>query len=530
MPSAAPGQDFDAIVIGGGVNGLVCAILLAQAKRRVILLEAQDRVGGMCRTSEIAPGFRVSTVAHLVGPLDAEALKSLKLLKLGLQFTARQTGAVALSMDGNHILLGEDLRHTSQSLQVHSASDARAWAPHETRMRKAAQSLQAWTHQTPAFSGGSEPGRGGLFGGRSGSRASAQLEPDIAAQLEQSIADLLDVAFESPLLKGALALDAILGNAMPPNATGTALLPVLKRSMEPQNTNGLVHPQGGAGGLTAALVKAAELAGLKIRTGAKAVQFLFDGGRIAGVQMASGEAVYAPHIVSSLDPQETYLRMGAERDLPFGFKRQLYGYRNAGAVAKINLALSGLPSFKGLDKRHLKERLLVCSSVAELERSFAAFEQGRFSSDMALEVTIPSVHDASLARPGTHVMSINATYVPRRLASGTWEQARAELVSIVGAKLRQYAPELPDLVVAADVYTPEDLAEMSGGAGCHWHGGDLSLDQLGVFRPALNAGRGASPVPGLYLCGAGTHPLGGVTGTNGRLAAEAVLAASAGTP
>jgi phytoene dehydrogenase-like protein len=127
-------------------------------------------------------------------------------------------------------------------------------------------------------------------------------------------------------------------------------------------------------------------------------------------------------------------------------------------------------------------------------------------------------------------MSINATYVPRRLASGTWEQARAELVSIIGSKLRQYAPELPDLVVAADVYTPEDLAVLGGGAGCHWHGGDLSPDQLGVFRPALNAGRGPTPVPGLYLCGAGTHPLGGVTGTNGRLAAEAVLAAMAGTP
>lgn len=528
MRSAAPGQDFDAIVIGGGVNGLVCAILLAQAKRRVVLLEAQDRLGGMCRTSEIAPGYRVSTFAHLVGPLDTDVLKSLKLLKLGLQFTARQTGAVALSMDGRHIHIGEDLRHTAQSLQAHSPEDARAWAPHETRMRKAAQTLHAWTHQLPAFASGPEPGRGGIFGGRAASRASAVLDADLAGQLDLSVTALLDQTFVNPLLKGALAFDAIIGNSMPPTAAGTALLPVLKRSLEPQNANGVVHPLGGAGALISALSKAAELAGLKVKTGAKAVQFLFAGGRIAGVQLASGEAVYAPHIVSSLDPKETLLRMGAERDLPFGYRRQLTGYRSEGAVAKVNLALSALPTFKGLDKRHLKDRLLICQSMAELERSFAAFEQGRFSSDLALEVTIPSVHDASLVRPGTHVMSINATYVPRKLASGSWEQARAELVSIVGGKLRQYAPELPDLVVAADVYTPEDLAEIGGGAGCHWHGGDLSLDQLGLFRPALNATRTPSPVPGLYLCGAGTHPLGGVTGINGRLAAEAVLAVMAG--
>ncbi len=528
MPSAAPGQEFDAIVIGGGVNGLVCGILLAQAKRRVILLEAQDRVGGMCRTTEIAPGYRVSTVAHLVGPLDADVLKSLKLLKLGLQFTARQTGAVALAADGRHIVIGEDLRHTAQSLQVHSQADAKAWASYETRMRKAAQSLQAWTHQVPSIHGGTEGGRGGLFGGRSGGRASSMLEADVAAQMDLPIANVLDQIFDTTLLKGALALDALLGNAMPPSAGGTALLSALKRSLEPQNANGIVHPLGGAGALVTALSKAAELAGLRIKTGAKAVQFLFEGGRIAGVQLASGESVYAPHVISSLNPKTTWLRMGAERDLPLGYKRQLSGYRCEGAVAKVNLALSGLPTFKGLDKRHLKDRLLICSSLSELERSFAAFEQGLFSSDIALEVTIPSVHDASLVRPGGHVMSINATYVPQRLASGSWEQARAELVAIVGAKLRQFAPDLPDLVVAADVYTPEDLSEIGGGAGCHWHGGDLSPDQLGVLRPALNPVRQPTPVPGLYLCGAGTHPMGGVTGTNGRLAAEAVLSVMSG--
>lgn len=520
MPDAAPGQDFDVIVIGGGVNGLVCAVLLAQARKRVIVLEAQDRLGGMCRTDEIAPGFRVSTVAHLVGPLDAEVMKTLRLAKLGLQFSARQTGAVALSPDGRHIVLGEDLRHTAQSLAGHDAGDAKAWPAYATGMRRAAQQLHAWTQQAAVPAAPGETARSSLLGGRA--RQSAP-DAQVAAQLELSIAELLDRNFVTPLLKGAIAFDAVLGNAFAPAAAGTALLPVLRRALEPQNAMGVVHPVGGAGALVATLQKAAEAAGVRIRLGARADQYLFEGGRIAGVHLSSGDAVYAPHVVSSLSPLQTYLRMGAERDLPLGFKRQLQGYRMEGAVAKVNFALNGLPTFKNLDKRYLKERLLVCLSMNELARAHAAFEQGLLSTELALEVTLPSVHDAGLARAGCHVMSVNATYVPSGYGVNDGEQARTGLVTAVLNRLRQFAPDLPDLVAAVDVYLPVDLSAIGGGAGCHWHGGDLSLDQLGALRPAFWAGAPAPLVPGLHLCGAGTHPCGGVTGTNGRLAAEALL-------
>lgn len=520
MPDAVPGQDFDVIVIGGGVNGLVCAVLLAQARKRVIVLEAQDRLGGMCRTDEIAPGFRVSTVAHLVGPLDAEVMKTLRLAKLGLQFSARQTGAVALSPDGRHIVLGEDLRHTAQSLAGHDAGDAKAWPAYATGMRRAAQQLHAWTQQAAVPAAPGETARSSLLGGRA--RQSAP-DAQVAAQLELSIAELLDRNFVTPLLKGAIAFDAVLGNAFAPAAAGTALLPVLRRALEPQNAMGVVHPVGGAGALVATLQKAAEAAGVRIRLGARADQYLFESGRIAGVHLSSGDAVYAPHVVSSLSPLQTYLRMGAERDLPLGFKRQLQGYRMEGAVAKVNFALNGLPTFKNLDKRYLKERLLVCLSMNELARSHAAFEQGLLSTELALEVTLPSVHDAGLARAGCHVMSVNATYVPSGYGVNDGEQARTGLVTAVLNRLRQFAPDLPDLVAAVDVYLPVDLSAIGGGAGCHWHGGDLSLDQLGALRPAFWAGAPAPLVPGLHLCGAGTHPCGGVTGTNGRLAAEAVL-------
>jgi phytoene dehydrogenase-like protein len=305
---------------------------------------------------------------------------------------------------------------------------------------------------------------------------------------------------------------------------GTAFLAVLKRAMDVQNGGGLSHPQGGAGGLVAVLAKAAEAAGVKTRLNARAVHFLFDGGRLAGVELANGEAIYAPHVVSSLDARHTLLKMGAERDLPLGFKRRLHGFRSQGSVAKVNLALSALPNFKGLDRRFLKDRLLVCPSLDYLETSFAACGQGAFASDLAMEITVPTFHDATLARPGHHVMSINVMYVPRTLASGSWENAKGDLLTMIASKLRQFAPELPDQVEGAQVFTPDVLEAMGGGAGNHWHGGDLSMDQLGIFRPIAGASRTATPVPGLYLCGAGTHPCGGATGTNGRIAAEAVLA------
>lgn len=522
-PTRAVAVDVDVVVIGAGVNGLICATLLAQAKRRVVLVEALARAGGLCTTSEVARGHRVSTFAHLAGPIDTALVKALKLQRFGLQLSAKQIATIALSPDGRHIVLDGDLRHSAQTLGLHSPADAKRWPLFDGRMRKMAQQFERWAQTSPGGPFEQAGSRGNLFAARSPSKSSP-VDAELASLLDGSIADFLDEEFETPLLKGALAFDAVLGNALGPRSLGTAFLSVLRNAFDTDTTEGLVHPQGGMGAFVAALSKAAEAAGVRTRLKSRVAHLLFDAHRVAGVELQGGEAIYAPVVVSSLDPKTTLLALGAERHLPFGLKRRLKGFRAQGCVAKVNLALNGPPNFKGLDKRALRERLIICPGVDHLERAFAACEQGSPSPDPALEVTMPSTHDAALAPPGQHVLSVHVLYAPYSLADGSWDKAKDELLARVIATLRQYAPDLPDLVLAADVYTPPDIERLAGAAGGHWHGGDVSLDQLGPLRPAAGLSRHDTPVPGLFLCGAGTHPCGGVTGINGRNAAEAVLA------
>lgn len=519
-----PPSEFDALVIGAGVNGLVCASLLAQAKKRVVVVEARDKPGGVCMTGEVIDGFRVSSFAHLTGPFDAALAKALKLQKVGLTWSATALPTVALSPESRHIVFGRESRATIQSIAVHSAADAQAWPAFDQRMAKAAKVLSRWMRGPPGGLRTQSKGRGGLFAGAGGGKVE-ELDRAVAMQLDQSISDLLDQSFESPALKGALAFDAVVGSGLGPRSPGTALSYAMRRGVA-EDSDGFAHPDGGMGAFATALTKAADAAGVRTRLKSRVKRILFENGRARGVELEGGEIIYASTVISSLDPQTTLLKLGGPRHLPFGLKRRLKGLHVQGMTAKVNLALKGLPAFKGLQRDDLRARLLICPSPEYLDRGYAAAGQGAFSPEPAMEVTIPTLHDSSLAPINEHVLSAHVLYAPYDLASGSWKEARNELVQRVIAVLSNYAPDLSSRILAGDVFAPADIEKVSGALGGHWHGGDLTLDRLGPLRPAAGVARYETPVPGLYLCGSGTHPCGGVTGINGRNAAEVVIAAT----
>lgn len=516
--------DFDAIVIGAGVNGLVCATLLGQAKRRVVIVETREKPGGLCTTGEVIDGYKISTFAHLAGPFDAGVAKALKLNKLGLTWSEKRLPTIALSPDTRHILLDREARATTQALAAHSPNDAKAWNGFDARIAKMAQALERWMQTPPGGPHVQANARGGMFAQRQNTKPSAPLDPQTAATLDGSIADLLDQHFETPLLKGALAFDAVLGNAQGPRSPGTAFTFAMRRALDASAGDGYAHPQGGMGAFAAALSRAAEAAGVRMRLKSRVARILIENNRAVGVELEGGEVIYAPTVVSSLDPKTTLLGLGGPRHLPFGLKRRLKGLHAEGMTAKVNLALSGLPTFRGLDREQLRARMIVCPSIDYLDRGYSSAGQGFFANDPAMEITIPTTHDSLLTPINEHVLSAHVLYAPYMLAKGTWAEVKNDLVQRVIATLTSYAPDLPDKILAGDVYTPPDIERMSGAIGGHWHGLDMTLDQLGPLRPASGVSRYETPVPGLFLCGAGTHPCGGVTGINGRNAADAVLA------
>jgi phytoene dehydrogenase-like protein len=303
----------------------------------------------------------------------------------------------------------------------------------------------------------------------------------------------------------------------------------MRRAMG-EEADGFAHPEGGMGAFANALAKAAETAGVRTRLKSRVKRILFENGRATGVELEGGEIIYASSVISSLDPQTTLLKLGGPRHLPFGLKRRLKGLHVEGVTAKVNLALKGLPAFKGLQRDDLRARLIICPSPEYLDRGFAAAGQGAFSPEPAMEITIPTLHDSQLTPINEHVLSIHLLYAPYKLATGNWTDGKNELVQRVIAVLQNYAPDLSSRILAGDVFAPPDIEKVSGAVGGHWHGGDLALDRLGPLRPAAGVSRYETPVQGLYLCGSGTHPCGGVSGINGRNAAEVVLAATATVP
>jgi phytoene dehydrogenase-like protein len=338
-----------------------------------------------------------------------------------------------------------------------------------------------------------------------------------------NIYDILKENFDNPLLKGALSLDAVLGTFSGPRSNNSVFTALHRMSGNNAGAAGAISiPAGGMGAVTEALAAAAKKAGADIRTSSPVSRILMDGMQVSGVELANGEQLAASTVVSNADPKTTIMDLLGARHVEADFARRINNIRAKGNAAKLHLALDGLPDFKGLSQAQIGQRLVIAPTVEYVELAFNHCKYGEYSAKPVAEITLPSIHDSSLAPNGKHVLSAIIQYAPRKLGAG-WSEGKAAFTEVVMEMLSAYAPDIREKTVATELLTPEDMERDFRMAGGHWHHGELSLDQFLMLRPVPKSAQYKTPVDGLYLCGAGCHPGGGVMGSAGRNAAHAVL-------
>jgi phytoene dehydrogenase-like protein len=518
--SRAGGMQYDAIVVGGGHNGLVCASYLARGGRRVLVLEAAPRVGGAAVTREFAPGFKVSACAHLLHLMPPALIRELDLGSHGLKLAAEALPTVALAEDSRHLKLGPG---SLAALAARSASDAAALADWQALSQRLSRALHPVLGSTPPRLG-SDAWRDAYDLLGIGWRIRRLGRRDMRELLRiggMCVHDLLEERFSLQLLKGALALDAVLGTNFGPRSPGT-VMSLLYRLAGSGAAEALALPQGGLGALSEALAGAARSAGAEVRTSSAVERILVRDDQVAGVRLSSGEELAARTVVSSADPKSTFLGLLGAEHLDAGFVRRVSQLRSRGLTAKLHLALEGVPQFRGLDGEALRGRLLVAPSADYIERAYNHTKYNECSRAPMLEITIPTLADPGLAPAGRHVMSVIVQYAPYALTGG-WESQRQAFTDCILDALAAYAPQLREGIRASELLTPQDLEREFRMTGGHWHHAELSLDQFLMLRPVPGAAHYRAPVPGLYLCGAGCHPGGGVMGLPGRNAARQVI-------
>jgi phytoene dehydrogenase-like protein len=526
-------EAFDAVVVGGGHNGLVTAAYLARAGRRVLVLERRDRVGGAAETSELG-GVRVPRLADTVGRLRPSVVRDLDLKSHGLRLVAPDVRAFAPQPDGRAITLWSDQARTVDGLRAWSHRDADAYPDFDRLVRSLASFVAELAGQTPPDI--KSPGLGdaltGLKLGRTFRGLGKHDAHTILRVLPMAVADFVAEAFETDALRAAIAWRGVRGSFLGPWSAGsTAILLGDSAGNDGGAAGQTVFAIGGPGAVSEALAAAARAAGAEIRCGAEVAAVIARDNRVGGVVLASGEEIAATAVVSGLDPKRTLVGLVDPITLGPTMRWRATNYRTPGVVAKVNLVLERLPRFTaagGDDEGLLRGRILAAPGIDAIERAFDGAKYGRPSDTPVLEATIPSLVDPSLvdgAPAGTHVLSVSAQYAPYGLRDGSWDaDGRADaFADRVVDVLDDLAPGLAASVRAREVITPLDLERDYGLTGGHPLHGEQALDQWFLWRPFLGSGRYRLPVDGLYLCGSGAHPGGGITGQPGQNAAREIL-------
>jgi phytoene dehydrogenase-like protein len=517
-----------AVIIGGGHNGLVAAFYLARAGLRPLVLERRPFVGGACNTEEFAPGFRASTGAYVLSMLREQIWRDMRLARRGLVVDPAGP-SLNLFADGTTFMLDDDVGTTQDEIRRFSKADAAVFPEFESELAGLAEAIRPmfdWTPPNPGLASPRDLPR--LL--HLGTRAVRYRRRLLGAGylFSTSVTQYLDEWFESDVLKAALGWHAINDSVAGPSTPGTAY--VLLHDHAAEEAGGGVRSwgfvRGGMGVVTGLMADAAREAGAEIRTDADVESVLVEGGRAVGVRLAGGEEVRAESVLSNADPKRTFLGLCDAADLPARFLGAIRAYRCEGASLKLNLALSGLPALAGRRAPGDEHRGLiqVTLPLAEMDRQQDDARRGIPAIDPHLEVCFPTVHDPSLAPEGGHVVTVGARSQPYTLAGEGWDVMRNRAADRVVEQLGRFFPDLPGMVVGREALSPLDLERRLALTGGHHLHGDMLPDQLFLLRPVRGAAGYRAPIRGLYLCGAGTHPGGGVTGANGRNCAGVVAA------
>ncbi|MEZ5285818.1 MAG: NAD(P)/FAD-dependent oxidoreductase [Vicinamibacterales bacterium] len=543
---------YDAIVIGGGINGLTAAALLGQAGQRTLLVEMRDEVGGCAAERVIAPGFRVPALAHRSGPLRADVVERLRLTEHGLSFVAQPYRCTALLDDGRAMALAHAPAAAADAIRRVSTGDAEAWPGFVQSLDRLARVVGTLFARTPPDV--DHPGAQDLWTLMRTLGAFRALPTDDAWRLlrwgPMAVADLVSEVFTHEAVRAAVAADGLLGGMFGPWSAGSGLQLLLHEANAAVGVARDTEVAGGPAAAAAALARAARRHGVEVRTGTAVRQIVIRNDRAAGVTLASGDTCLARVVVSALDPRRTCLDLCEPEHVPPEFAWRIRHLRMRGTLAKVHLALSALPAFGDATRAMLAGPVRIAPDLEYLERAFDHAKYGECSAAPWIEFTVPSLADPTRAPAGAHVLSAYVQWVPGEGAAGSRQSPsptpqapsptphapspkshapspdRDAVLRTVLDTLERYAPGLRAIVVQAELITPTDMEAGWGLTGGHIFHGELSLDQAFTMRPLLGWGRYATPISGLYLCGSGTHPGTGLTCGSGANAARVVIDAA----
>jgi len=526
MPSNSSGK-YDAIVIGGGHNGLVNAAYLAKAGKKVLVLERRHIVGGAACTEEIFPGFKFSVCSYVVSLLRPEIIRELDLPRHGLEILPLD-GTFTPMPTGDYLWRVNDHGITRREIARHSKLDAEAYDEFGKAMVQMCRFVKPILSMVPPDPTTLNPKdlMKLLFLGRRFKDLNGEDKYNQVQLMTMSAVDFLDQWFETDVLKATMSASGIIGTFLGVRSPGTAYVLLHHYMGEIDGAfRAWGFARGGTGAISNAIAEAAREAGAEIRTKTGVAQILVKDRKAVGVATANGDEFYAPVISSSVDPNLTFLKMIEAPHLPDDFREEVKRYKFRGSSGKVNLALDALPNFTSMpgEGKHLRGAISISPSVDYMERAYDDAKYGRYSRRPYVDMVIPSLTDPSVAPPGKHVMSCFVQYAPYKLKEGNWDGQKEAFGDNVIDTVAEYAPNLKDIIVGKQVVTPLDLEREWGLTEGNIFQGELTLEQLFFLRPVPGYAQYKTPIKNLWMCGSATHPGGGIMGANGRLAALEIL-------